>query len=149
MTAVIDVTWLGHSTFLFKTPEGKIILIDPWVQNNPICPPSHKKLKAVDLMLISHAHFDHIGDTVEIAKAYQPKIISIFETSEHSFLGDITEKQKRGTEIGKYGVFVGIAEALAIFIGGFLVGKFGFEIMFYIISIIFVVSTTVMFKLKE
>lgn len=76
-------------------------------------------------------------------------IISIFETSEHSFLGDITEKQKRGTKIGKYGVFVGIAEALAIFIGGFLVGKFGFEIMFYIISILFVVSTTVMLKLKE
>jgi len=76
-------------------------------------------------------------------------IISIFETSEHSFLGDITKKQERGTEIGKYRVFVGIAEALAIFMGGFLVGKFGFEIMFYIISIFFVISTTIMFKLNE
>jgi len=76
-------------------------------------------------------------------------IISIFETSESSFLGDITKKEKRGTEIGKYDAFVGIAEALAIFIGAFLAGRFGFEIVFYIVSIIFLISTTILFKLKE
>jgi len=76
-------------------------------------------------------------------------IISLFETSESSFLGDITKKEKRGTDIGKYDAIIGIAEALAIFTGGFLIGVFGFEIVFYIISIIFVISTTIMFKLKE
>ena len=75
-------------------------------------------------------------------------IISIFETAEHSFLGDITEKQRRGSEIGKYMAFVGIAEALAIFAGGFLVGKFGFEVIFYIVSIFFIISTTILLKLK-
>ena len=76
-------------------------------------------------------------------------VISIFETSESSFLGDITKKQKRGTEIGKYDAFVGIAEAFAIFVGGLLAGRFGFEVIFYIVSIIFIISTTIMFKLKE
>ena len=76
-------------------------------------------------------------------------IVSLFETSEASFLGDITEKESRGADIGKYGAFVGIAEALAIFAGGFLAGKFGFEIVFYIVSIIFIITTTIMLKLKE
>ncbi len=76
-------------------------------------------------------------------------ILSIFETSESAFLGDITKKETRGSEIGKYDAFVGIAEALAIITGGFLVGKFGFEIVFYIVSLILLVSATIMFKLKE
>lgn len=80
MASTIPVTWLGHSTFLWQTPEGKTILVDPWVQNNPMCPPSHRKLKTVDLILISHAHFDHIGDAVAIAKEHKPKVIAIFET---------------------------------------------------------------------
>lgn len=76
-------------------------------------------------------------------------IISVFETAESAYLADITEKQKRGHDIGKYDAYVGFAEALAIFAGGFLAGKFGFEIIFYVVSIIFVISTTVMFKLRE
>lgn len=79
-TAAIAVTWLGHSTFLWKTPEGKTILVDPWVASNPMCPAARKKLSAVDLMLITHAHFDHIGDAVAIAKEHKPKVIAIFET---------------------------------------------------------------------
>jgi len=76
-------------------------------------------------------------------------VASLFETSESSFLGDITEKDNRGKDIGKYDAIVGIAGAFAIFTGGFLVGSFGFEIVFYIVAILFVISTTVMFKLKE
>lgn len=76
-------------------------------------------------------------------------IVSLFETSESSFLGDITEKESRGADIGKYDAFVGIAEAFAIFAGGFLAGKFGFELVFYIVSVIFIITTTIMFKLKE
>ncbi len=76
-------------------------------------------------------------------------VASFFETSESSFLGDITEKENRGAEIGKYDAVIGIAEAFAIFTGGFLAGRFGFAIVFYTVSIIFIVSTTIMFKLKE
>lgn len=76
-------------------------------------------------------------------------IISIFETSESAYLADITESKKRGADIGKYEAYVGFAEAFAIFIGGFLAGKFGFEIIFYVVSVIFVISTTIMFKLSK
>ncbi|NOZ80139.1 MAG: MFS transporter [DPANN group archaeon] len=76
-------------------------------------------------------------------------IISVFETSESAYLADITEKQRRGADIGRYDAYVGFAEAIAIFAGGFLAGKFGFELIFYLVSLIFVISTTIMFKLKE
>ncbi|MEA3429947.1 MAG: MFS transporter [Nanoarchaeota archaeon] len=76
-------------------------------------------------------------------------IASIFATSERSFLGDITEKESRGADIGKYDAFIGIAEAIAIFAGGFLAGRYGFEIVFYIVSVIFIITTTIMLKLKE
>src|SRR5579871_4738781 len=34
----IKITWLGHATFRIETPSGKIILLDPWVMGNPMCP---------------------------------------------------------------------------------------------------------------
>jgi len=73
-------TYLGHSTFKIKSPGGKIILIDPWVQNNPACPDNLKKLDKVDIMLITHGHFDHIGDAVDIWKQHKPMVVGIFET---------------------------------------------------------------------
>lgn len=79
-THLIPVTWLGHSTFLFQSPEGKVILIDPWVKNNPATPQNSKKLSRVDLMLITHGHGDHIGDAVEVGRAHDPKVVAIYET---------------------------------------------------------------------
>ena len=76
-------------------------------------------------------------------------IHTVFETSEMAFLGDVTKKSRRGADIGKYNAFLGIAEALAIFAGGFLAAVFGFELVFYIVAIIFAVSTTAMLRLKE
>lgn len=76
-------------------------------------------------------------------------IIAGFETAEGSYLGDITSKDKRGAEIGKYDAMIGIFEATAIFAGGFLAGRFGFEIVFYIVSFICLISTFVMLRLKE
>jgi len=84
-----------------------------------------------------------------LLQVFNGLVVSLFATSESSFLGDITEKRKRGIEIGRYDAFVGVTEALAIFIGGFLAGRFGFEIVFYIVSIIFIISTTIMLKLRE
>jgi MFS family permease len=76
-------------------------------------------------------------------------ISAIFEISEQAFLGDITYKNKRGSDLGKYFATIGIVEAISVFIGGVLVGKFGFKIIFYLVSLIFFISTTIMLKLKE
>ena len=75
----IKLTWLGHATFRVETPGGKIILIDPWVMGNPMCPEKEKSVKKVDVMLCTHGHFDHIGDAVEICKKHHPKVVGIPE----------------------------------------------------------------------
>ena len=55
--------------------RGKKVLIDPWVQGNPACPADQKKIDQLDLMLITHGHFDHIADAVTIAKEAHPSTI--------------------------------------------------------------------------
>lgn len=75
----IKLTWLGHSTFKIETPVGHTVLIDPWVMNNPACPERLKKFEAIDVMLCTHGHFDHIGDAVELAKKHNPTVVGIFE----------------------------------------------------------------------
>jgi L-ascorbate metabolism protein UlaG (beta-lactamase superfamily) len=56
----ITTTWLGHATFSIQTPEGKHLLIDPWIAGNPACPDDRKSFANIDIMAITHGHFDHI-----------------------------------------------------------------------------------------
>jgi len=74
----VSITWLGHATFKITSPNGKVVMIDPWV-NNPVCPAEQKNIDKVDLMLVSHGHFDHISDAVSIAKATKPQVAAIAE----------------------------------------------------------------------
>jgi L-ascorbate metabolism protein UlaG (beta-lactamase superfamily) len=61
----VTVQWLGQSAMKITSLGGKVIVIDPWLTSNPKTPAEFKKLEAlgkVDLILLTHAHFDHIAD---------------------------------------------------------------------------------------
>jgi len=65
-----ELQWFGQSAFKISTPGGKVILIDPFITQNPKTPQALKNLKKlgkVDLILVTHGHGDHVGDTGEIA----------------------------------------------------------------------------------
>jgi L-ascorbate metabolism protein UlaG (beta-lactamase superfamily) len=95
----LEITWLGHSTIVVET-QGRRIMIDPWVMNNPACPDEHKKVGRLDAILITHAHFDHIDDAVEIASSTNAPVVSIPETSHwlgSKGLENVIEMNKGGT----------------------------------------------------
>ena len=77
----LSFTWLGHSTFLFRSPGGKRILTDPWISTNPSTPESAKKIGALDLILVTHGHEDHTGDLVSVARATGAHVISTYEVA--------------------------------------------------------------------
>jgi L-ascorbate metabolism protein UlaG (beta-lactamase superfamily) len=79
LNADVSFTWVGHGTWKVRSAKGKEVLIDPWVMNNPVAPDALKTVDRCDLMLITHGHFDHVYDALEIAKATKPKIITIYE----------------------------------------------------------------------
>ena len=76
----LRLTWLGHSTVKLEF-EGKTTLIDPWVLTNPVCPDELKTFDRIDTMLITHGHFDHIGDAVELAKKHSPTVVGMVEVA--------------------------------------------------------------------
>lgn len=75
----LSITWLGHSTFILRTPGGRRLLFDPWLSSNPACPVSMKKPPKVDLILVSHGHFDHLEDVVACARESGAPVVGIFE----------------------------------------------------------------------
>src|SRR5207302_804630 len=76
-----QLTYYGHAGFKLITPAGKIVLIDPWLKN-----PTWKKgsdelenLTRVDLICLTHGHFDHVGESVEIAKKTKAKLLATYD----------------------------------------------------------------------
>jgi len=73
-------TYLGHATVRCDLPGGEVLLIDPWVMNNPACPKEAQSFDRLDAILITHAHSDHMGDAVELAKKHRPgRILASYE----------------------------------------------------------------------
>src|SRR5450756_1921799 len=67
----VQIQWLGQTSMKVTTPGGKVIVIDPWLTTNPKTPPEYKNLDAlgkVDLILVSHGHYDHSADAPALAK---------------------------------------------------------------------------------
>ena len=73
--AKTELLWLGQAGFRITTPGGKTIVIDPWVTGGPKTPAIYKSdiaaLGKVDLLLVTHAHVDHIGDAPALAKLHK------------------------------------------------------------------------------
>jgi L-ascorbate metabolism protein UlaG (beta-lactamase superfamily) len=75
----VKVTYFGHSAFKVLSPKGVVIYIDPFLSNNPKTPPEMKTVEKADLILVTHGHGDHLGDTLAIAEKTNAKIVVIPE----------------------------------------------------------------------
>src|SRR5574338_195830 len=71
------LTWYGHSALGLETGGSKL-LIDPYLSENPAAAISPEAVQA-DYILVSHGHFDHVGDALAIARRTGATLISNFE----------------------------------------------------------------------
>ncbi len=100
------LTWYGHASFKLTTPSGKVLLIDPWITN-----PANKngkedlaRLDKVDLILVTHGHFDHVGNSVEIAKKTGARLVTTFDLGKAmATYGGYPEKQMGFDTQGNFG----------------------------------------------
>jgi L-ascorbate metabolism protein UlaG (beta-lactamase superfamily) len=95
------LTWLGHASFRIDSPGGKRIYIDPFLKGNPKCPDAEQTPDRADVIGLTHAHGDHLGDTVEIAKQHGSTVVAPVELaawlqSKHG-LENVLNPNKGGT----------------------------------------------------
>lgn len=73
-----EATWWGHAAFVLRTPGGAVIAIDPWL-TNPKAPKDIPQPEALDAILVTHGHFDHVGETKALAQKTGAKVYGSFE----------------------------------------------------------------------
>jgi len=72
------LTWLGHAAFRLDTDEGKRIYVDPWL-SGPTCPDSERDPEHGDVIAVTHAHGDHVGDVVALQQKLGCKVVGMVE----------------------------------------------------------------------
>lgn len=95
---MVSVKWLGHAAWLVNFKDTKII-IDPFLTNNPKAAMKAQDVK-VDMVFVTHNHFDHLGDAFNIAKRNNAKLVGKFELSLDAQKAGISEANAIGMNIG-------------------------------------------------
>ncbi|HMO17264.1 MAG TPA: metal-dependent hydrolase [Oligoflexia bacterium] len=75
------LTFLGHSTVLLQSINKKRILIDPFLDSNPVCPPEFhvNSISPVDHIVLTHGHSDHTAQAMALAKKSGAKVSATYE----------------------------------------------------------------------
>ena len=78
----MKLKYFSHSAFQITANNGKVILIDPFIDGNPTSPVKSDSILA-DYIILTHAHGDHIGDTIKIANRCNSTIICVNELANY------------------------------------------------------------------
>jgi L-ascorbate metabolism protein UlaG (beta-lactamase superfamily) len=98
--------WLGHSCLLFES-GGKHVLVDPFLTGNPKAAAKADEVPA-DLILVSHGHGDHLGDTLAIARRTGAKVVTNYEISLWLQKQGLPDSQTVGMQHGGGAAFPGV-----------------------------------------
>ena len=89
------LTWIGHSAFLLEDDAGNVVAVDPFIEDNPVTSVDPKSLKP-STILLTHAHNDHVGDTIDMAEWNDAKVICTVELGnwlESQGVRDVVQRQ--------------------------------------------------------
>jgi L-ascorbate metabolism protein UlaG (beta-lactamase superfamily) len=101
-----QVTWYGQSAFKIVTPRGHVLFIDPWLEN-PMNKHGKEDLASIDkadLILVSHGHFDHVGEAAEIARKTKARLVATFDLGANlATYGGFPKDQMGYDSLGNFG----------------------------------------------
>jgi L-ascorbate metabolism protein UlaG (beta-lactamase superfamily) len=102
MSNGVTITWLGHGTFLFESPGGERILLDPWIEGNPKFPDNWRDrlTERIDAIVLTHGHFDHVADLAQAAGSGQAPVLCIFDMVPWLAKQGIAEDRCMGFNLG-------------------------------------------------
>lgn len=104
----LKLIWFGHGTTKIETPGGIKILIDPFLSGNPACRPENRNDRDFDLLLVTHGHGDHFGDTLSVLKESGASVACIYEMANHIISKGAHEQRVFGFNIGGTIEFAGL-----------------------------------------
>lgn len=78
----MELVYHGHAVVSVTMDDDVKILIDPFINGNNLCDLNVDTIKT-NYIIVTHAHADHLGDTIEIAKNNQALVITTVEIAEY------------------------------------------------------------------
>ena len=80
----MKIIWLGHGSFRIEI-GGEVLLLDPWFSDNPVFPEDRKgeATQGATHILLTHAHFDHVSDVLDLARDLDIPVAGQFDLMSH------------------------------------------------------------------
>lgn len=119
----VTFTWLGHSAFLFEV-DGHRMLLDPFLTGNPLAARTPSEI-ACEIIFLTHAHGDHIGDAVPIAIRNDAKVVSNVEIAQWAAGQGVNRTHGQNTGGGFDHGFVHAKQTIAFHSSSFPDGSYG------------------------
>jgi len=94
------IRYFGVAAYELVSEQGRHILVDPFLDENPGSPVRSHELEQVDLVLVTHAAFDHLGDTEAIARRTGAPVVCGGEVKAYLTARGLPEDQIRATTWG-------------------------------------------------
>jgi len=91
--ATVKITYIGHASFCFESQKGTTVYFDAWLDENPMTKKTVAQVGKADLVVASHGHNDHVGDSFGICAKTRAKFVGNYELC--------LVAQAHGLELGK------------------------------------------------
>jgi len=100
MDSEVRLQYLSNSGFLLTTEKSVRIIIDPYLTNNPMSPFGPEKIPPIDIILVTHAAFDHLGDSFYLAKRDNAYLICDYLIRQLAYAKGLSKKQVKSCSYG-------------------------------------------------